>query len=788
MVDRNSSDDANENSLVVSDQEKGSRNKRKFLSVETPTDSPVLSLTEFPRYELLEEKMKSTLNEIEPLEGGCPQSNEKQGVESSPDPDWEDPIISQLEELLSQNLFATFRSAVKRIVECGYSEEIAERVILRSGLYHGEKDSISNIVDGALALLRREKVFDTARHLAFPDLPSLVEYTLLEMICVVREVKPALTVAETMWCLLIWDLNLVHACSVEGDLLAELCSPGSSQPKTEASKNTQSNPDEKPQLPKPSIPIAQTSHSKVPVASEAPQESNSKISHAHQAAKGKGSPVPLPEAVAKAALIEDKSGAGRKGLNKKDLLRRKTYQSEKNCKGRMGKTIKANLSAWGNMVLDKKMNSPSGSSGATKKSSHSKGKKASVKSNSPLAEASSIAPATDTSSMPPMQHEVNKKDPALLALEPESSIEAPDSTTSSPTVPDYYAGIPYDESLGIYVPQNERDEAIMLLIPQMKTLQKELQQWSDWAMEKVMQATRRLGKDQSELKMLRQEKDDAERFQRERQMLEESTMKRLAEMEQALVNTNASIEYANSTLHKLGGENGVLKKEMEASKLSNEVSTITLHKALAKEQETVKKCQAGEVEKRSLQEEFSILKQEIADLEQLQEKAKQRLDQFEVLWKQEEKVKQRILEQADSLKAEREQLRVQGKLEVNNLREKAERNMQKCKEDIQKLESEISQLRLQSERSKIDALKRGTPQMTKGLAGDEETSSSSAVVKMERECVMCMSEQRSVVFLPCAHQVLCANCNVLHEKKGMDDCPSCRTPIKKRITVCFADS
>lgn len=76
-------------------------------------------------------------------------------------------------------------------------------------------------------------------------------------------------------------------------------------------------------------------------------------------------------------------------------------------------------------------------------------------------------------------------------------------------VPDYYVDIPYDESLGKYIPQNERHGAILVLAPHIMTLQKELQHWSDWASKKVMQETRRLGKDQAELKMLRQEKAKA---------------------------------------------------------------------------------------------------------------------------------------------------------------------------------------------------------------------------------------------------------------------------------------
>lgn len=70
-----------------------------------------------------------------------------------------------------------------------------------------------------------------------------------------------------------------------------------------------------------------------------------------------------------------------------------------------------------------------------------------------------------------------------------------------------------------------------------------------------------------------------------------------------------------------------------------------------------------------------------------------------------------------------------------------------------------------------------------GLKGNSEKF---AGVKRERECVMCLSEEMSVVFLPCAHQVVCAMCNESHEKEGMKECPSCRTAIQQRISVRFA--
>ena len=167
---------------------------------------------------------------------------------------------------------------------------------MKSGLYHGSKDVVSNIVDGGLALLSRKKVLSIVRPFVFADLPSLVDYTLMEMVCVMREVKPALPVLEAMWWLLIFDFNLVHACTMEGYHLVEFCSQESSgdssfglnhsESKTEASQNTQSNSDIQ-QLSKPFTSIAQTLLSNIPVKSAASQELEAEISHICQAAKGK---------------------------------------------------------------------------------------------------------------------------------------------------------------------------------------------------------------------------------------------------------------------------------------------------------------------------------------------------------------------------------------------------------------------------------------------------------------------------------------------------------------------
>lgn len=178
-------------------------------------------------------------------------------------------------------------------------------------------------------------------------------------------------------------------------------------------------------------------------------------------------------------------------------------------------------------------------------------------------------------------------------------------------------------------------------------------------------------------------------------------------------------------------------------------------------------------------------------------------------WKQEEKGKEELLEQANSIRKEREQIEASTKSKEDMIKSNAEKNLQKYKDDIEKLEKEISQLRLKTDSSKIAALKRGIDgsyasrltDIRNGLdhqnswapyisdvVRDFQDYSESGGVKRERECVMCLSEEMSVVFLPCAHQVVCTTCNELHEKQGMKDCPSCRSPIQRRISIRYARS
>lgn len=169
-------------------------------------------------------------------------------------------------------------------------------------------------------------------------------------------------------------------------------------------------------------------------------------------------------------------------------------------------------------------------------------------------------------------------------------------------------------------------------------------------------------------------------------------------------------------------------------------------------------------------------------------------------WKQEEKLKNAAIAVANAERKEREQLETSAKSQENALRFEAENDLQRCKNEIRKLEQQIAQLRLVKDSTNLTALQWGTDKSYASRLSDGRKNVNAHILanfidsqetemeelQRERECVMCLSEEMSVVFLPCAHQVVCVKCNELHEKQGMKDCPSCRTPIQRRVPIRFS--
>jgi hypothetical protein len=649
--------------LSVSPKDKG-KNKRKLAepSIGNPANAP-LSLTEFPRYELspgitqtspCESKLEAVL--VQPKEGPEPE-------ESDPT-DWDnDPLACQLEKLLFSNLQAVFRSAIKKIVELGYSEEVAEKVVSRGGLYLGGKDPVTNIVNDTLYFLEQGKDVGASRDDMFDDLQQLVEYTMLEIVGVLREVRPSLSAGEAMWLLLICDLNVSQACALEGDPLSgfgrkDVSGESSSssaipQFKSDAQSSVSTLPKPKePNFPKPSLPNTQNSQPETLKFGSFPNLPNPKdlaleevtsgiesLVSSYTVEKSLGTTGECVHTIKQTCACEEKSGAGRKGWTKKELvaLRHKCIHMDKSFRtyGSKGGFRAGKLSGLGGFVLEKRLQ-PSSELPVVQMGNVASKKSTEVGAEVPLSDGShpvnktpSALPATgnaSTSTLPAADTKLPMSSPSEKKSNPKPQVK----TSEPPKIPDYYAGIPYDKSLGKYVPQNEKDELILKLVPRLQELQDELQGWTEWANEKVMQAARRLGKDQAELKALRQEKEEAEQYKKEKQTLEENTAKRLSEMENALCNATGQVEIANATVHRFEVANSVLKEEVEAAKLRASESAASYRETVEREQMTLKKAQSWEGQKVALQEELEKKKSMVADLQKESGKVKNLHDKIEV--------------------------------------------------------------------------------------------------------------------------------------------------------------
>ncbi|XP_071724380.1 putative E3 ubiquitin-protein ligase RF298 [Rutidosis leptorrhynchoides] len=850
-------------SSLMSVQEKGSRNKRKFRA-----DPPFTELNTFISSNQAEFEINPShghssacdLCGVNPdrssdglkldlglssaialSEVGPSPTTEELEVEVFKKGHWGEYTEDELERFVLQDLDVSFRSAIRKIVACGYPEEVASKAVLRPGVCYGNKDTISNIVNNTLAFLCSGQDINTSTEHCFENLQQLEKYLFAEQVCVLREVKPFFSTGDAMWNLLITDMNLPHAFTVDGDPLSSFNGDesGSSSVSTQSQSKTEDKSSEllspSPHSSLSSIPFPPSSQPVALPVAGVPNVTKSKKSFIlaeKDVCSFTSDTLHKTFSVAgtsQSPVFEEKFVGTRKvhGMTKREILRQKSLL-EKNYRtyGSKGSSRAAKSSGLGSFFLDKKLK-PVSDSTALKHASVRLSKAMGVEvshenrsrnlSNNPGSSCIALKlGSTNTVSVLPTKPSIIPPMNAPSALpipDTELSLSLPTKSNSAKFPSDCNAEAsncssartPSDKFLVQWVPRDSKDETILKLVPRVRELQNQLQEWTEWANQRVMQAARRLGKDKAEHKALRQEKEEVERLKKEKQSLEESTVKKLSDMEFAVRKANSQVDQANHAVRNLEVENAALRQDMEAAKFRAGVSAANFQEVLKREKKTLMKVQSWEKQKTMFQEELAAERARVAKLLPELEQAKVRQEQTEARWQQDEKTKQDLLEQANSIRKERENFEESVNSKAEMIKSKAEINLQLYKDDIQKLEKEISEMRLKKDSSKIAALRRGIDgSYVCKLSSDSNKSSSitqidfpemladlkdfsgSGGVKRERECVMCLSEERCVVFVPCAHQVVCTACNEQHEKQGMKDCPSCRTPIQRRINVRFA--
>ncbi|GAA0156239.1 hypothetical protein LIER_13774 [Lithospermum erythrorhizon] len=694
-----------------------------------------------------------------------PHDNPKIG--GSQKTEWDDKTVCELEQLLTEQLFAHFKHAIITIVGCGYKEHAAETIILRSRLFHGNRDIVSRIITSAMASLNMEKERHVTGYHVFESLESLVKYTLLEMIYSLREVKPSLTLLEAMWLIFVWDFSLPDACSEElgphGSPSHATMEEKYAEP-TNAKYSPRNSENSIYPIPKNALRHLVTGGMSISFTGEPHPE----LLKGLQALEGEFRDI-CQRSVREGTPAWSKKLAS--GNYKNQMLWQKEFLFAKSCKGRTSKgAFKATLVP---------LKSVSGSTGIKMKNPCSK-----------------ISTSSDSVSENICHHKTASTPLLSIADSPNIVKDANFENPCSSTIASYYANIPYDSTLKKYIPQDEKDEAILELFPHLEKLQKIIQGWTDWASKKFEQGMTRIQKVKADMERVQKEKEEAEKSHTNYHT------KRYVEMEQAWASAVGRLESTNTTLRRLETENSRMSSDMKSAECKALESARDLQKALQQEQVAIKNAQSIDLEKRLSQEESTSLKRTAADLARKLEKAKVRLKQFEDQWKKENKEKMKYLLEVETLRGRRKQLEALAKEEEKTIKESSRCNIQKCKEKIKKLEAEISVLKFESEVLRIGKLQTRTAMDYGGSSmGSNNTSQNQGLhtfsgvgqrlpvnnlgaidKKRERECVVCLAEERSVLFLPCSHQVVCRQCNKQHAKE-MKECPSCRTPIQKRIQV-----
>ncbi|CAN0898562.1 Putative E3 ubiquitin-protein ligase RF298 [Linum grandiflorum] len=711
MVAKASSSCGTQVSSSVSVPGKGSRNKRKFRADPPTVDADKITplpRNECPSYQFSAEKFEATA--VHGLTTACDlcgvnqdyidglklnlglsspvsssevlpsQPREELALEESHDPDWSHITESQLEELVLSNLNAIFKSAIKKIVACGFTEEVAMKAVLRSSVCYGCKDTVSNIVDNTLEFLRTGQEIDPCREHCFGDLQQLQKYILAQLVCLLREVRPVFSTGDAMWCLLICDMNVSHACATDGDPMISGSADGTSctsprtqiKPKSEGPESNVTTPSK----PVPSIPCSRNlqfeTSTNIPRVAHVSKPKNSAALNGLVSDKESSTsafdPVDKIFSIAgpsQSPVMEEKFTVTRKvssGSTKREyILRQKSLHLEKGYRtyGSKGSLRSGKLSGLGNLVLDKKLKSISDSTSVNIKNSSirlskavgaytpqdrgnqslpiNSGMSSSVSFSLEAPSAASFSPKTNIPlvlpptnclpALPPVS-----AIPGLSTADTELSLSLPAKSSSSlDSVRSHnIATISFDKLMTPWVPQDKKDEMIGKLLPRVRLLQNQLQEWTEWVNQKVMQAARRLSKDKAELKLLRQEKEEVERLKKEKQTLEENTMKKLTEMENALRKASGQVERASSAVRRLEVENAALRQEMEAAKLHAAESAASCQDVSKREKKTLLKLQSQEKQKGLLQDELGIEKRKVSLLLHDLEVAKQKQEQQEI--------------------------------------------------------------------------------------------------------------------------------------------------------------
>ncbi|KAJ6415580.1 hypothetical protein OIU84_004389 [Salix udensis] len=651
----------------------------------------------------------------------------------------------QLEETLLKNLDFLYKEAISKLVGLGYDEDVALKAILRNGHCYGGMDVLTNILHNSLAFLNNnndgggggggcDNGNADETELVFDDLRQLEEYSLAGLVCLLQQVRPHLSKGDAMWCLLMCDLHVGRASALEIPFAGL---PGNGSDNVQTIVESVGGVDNG-------------------IGAVAPA-----LCRFHGGwgfGSGGGSEF----------SVNGLFSYGAEMSLQKDIECPKRF----NLSPSMKSLLKRNVAMF---AADFRANS----------------KQMQIQSQVQSQACMSVTAGGDAAP-------VIKADEGMVEKGEESQNSKNEDGVS--LMLSKLQNLKLDENLKI-AGEDQKDEMMVTLLQQIKDLEKQVKERKEWAHQKAMQAARKLSSDLTELKMLRMEREETQRLKKGKQTLEDSTMKRLSEMENALRKASGQVDRANAAVRRLETENAEIRAEMEASKLSASESVKTCLEVAKREKKCLKRLLAWEKQKTKLQAEIADEKEKIKELQRCLDKTEQAQKEAEVKWRQGVKAKEQAFALVEEERCSKEAAEADSKRKLEALRLKIEIDFQRHKDDLQRLDQEFSGLKSAAESTELNnqsnALPSGKSERTKPQGEtiarllhelDKLENSSDKGANCDRECMICMKDEVSIVFLPCAHQVICASCSDNYGKKGRATCPCCRVPIEQKIRVFGASS
>ncbi|KAK7309105.1 hypothetical protein RJT34_05584 [Clitoria ternatea] len=337
-----------------------------------------------------------------------------------------------------------------------------------------------------------------------------------------------------------------------------------------------------------------------------------------------------------------------------------------------------------------------------------------------------------------------------------------------------------------FVPDDEKDVVIVSLVRQIKDLEKQVKERKDWAYQKAIQAARKLSNNLIEQKKLKLEREKNKRLENKTYLLRDTTLKKISEVENTLRKANGQMDQVNAIVKRVEMENTEIKAELEASKLSALESVTSCLQIAKREKRCLRRLTTLEKQKDKIQQDISNEKQKILEIQEEIARIKHHETEVEVI------IKEELKAQEEALALIEQEYRSKETVEANNQRNlkalclKVETDSQRRKDDLLRLEQEMSRLKASAQSKDVEPQRETIAKLLQEL--DNVEAFSGKEVKGNRECIACRKDDVSMIFLPCAHQVMCASCGEEYGRNGKVVCPCCRVSIQQKIRVFGASS